>query len=617
MARAELQGLVADVRRLLDEGGRGAANDAGLRRRAETLRTLAAQVPALAPVAGAAQAVVGAQGGSAVKALCDLLVLARQVDASLTTCGIAGPLEPIEKSGPWQTAAPLHDVNRWAESSYTPYSTGNNTSKEDVNRPDYPDLRLVDPLLRKLTSSPGYDDEDLLADVALPRFGPTILPELQRGLKMKGNVEASRRLRAIVHLDTKVGKELSRQALKEGSPALKMEAIRALQTLAPAEAEQAAIEVLGGKPRWDMAHVALGALANSKSDKALDALMGALFHEEYFMQERAQEVLQKIPHAQATERLLAALDERLQAEKALAAEKLKKKPAAKAPAKGKGKAAAPGPTLEEVREQIVRVINVLGGRGDSRATPPLLNLLKHPNVEVREQALDALADIGDPAGLEAAVPFLDHKTLWPYAINAVWKMPGKQRYEWLAPLIEELSKPKKADHKRGKHILELFEQEFFSETDEDEDDFDDDEDDYRPPAQPRSDWDKRWADLLRPHLKGPYRAEAAIALAAVLGKAAGPELLPHLVPSVKKNECGVVEALGYAGAREAIPPMIDLIPGQPIHHYCIHNALRAIGDPSAIPLLEKIKDRMKEVYRHEQIDAVIKYLEKHAAPPGQ
>ena len=116
--------------------------------------------------------------------------------------------------------------------------------------------------------------------------------------------------------------------------------------------------------------------------------------------------------------------------------------------------------------------------------------------------------------------------------------------------------------------------------------------------------------LLRKYLHGPYRPDAAVGLAAVLGEKAVPELLPLLVPSVKKGECAVVQALGYLKVREAVPTMIELMPRQQSHHYCIHDALRRINDPAALPVLEALLAKTKDALRRDCLAAVIDYLEK-------
>jgi HEAT repeat protein len=428
------------------------------------------------------------------------------------------------------------------------------------------------------------------------------VPELQRGLDLKGGSAHGRRLRALCAIDPRLGTALSRQALAEGNIGVRTQALRSLTRLAPADAERGALEALGSKPQWRLAQVALQALAGSHSDAALEALLRALVSEEGHS-EIADDVLTAQPHPRATARLTEVLAELCRAEAEAVASAKVKKPSA--PGKGrKGQPAAPDP--DEVRYRLARVISVLGSRKDPAALPALVALLDHRDAGVRETAVEALCTLGHPDSLRAAADRMDDGKVWESAARAAWLLPEPERYDRLAPLVEELSKPKKSDHRRGKFVLDLFEDEFSG------DDLDE-EDPSAAPRDPRTDWDRRWVPLLRKYLNGPYRPDAALGLAAVLGEPAVAELLPLLVPSVKKNECGVVEALGHLKAREAVAAMVPLMPGQPSHHYCIHAALRRINDPAAIPLLEGVLAKTKDRYRRDRITDVIEHLEQHRA----
>ncbi len=606
MSREQLQDLVKDVRRLLAAGTAAIAEDRGLRQREQALQALAAKVPALAGVAQAVGRVRQAPPPRAAAPLCELLVLARQLAASLASAGRDGPLAAVEESGPWQTALAVRDADTWAAASIVPYTNEYKALMgEAAARPDLTDLRLIEPFLKKLTAPQGYDNGDALTDRLLPAYGSALLPDLRRDLSLKGGVAQARRLRAICAIDPRAGADLFRQALAEGSTAVKAQALRSLARLAPAEAERAALQLLASKVPWDVAHAALNALGNSRADGALDALVRGLLADEY--QGLVEDLLAKLPHPGTTARLLEVLAELLKSEAEAEASRRKR---GLPPVKGK-KAQPAAPTGQDLRDQIMRLTGTLGQRKDAAAVPALVALLDHKNADVREAALGALTALGDLKGLRAAADHLDDAKVWEAAARAAWRLPARERYDRLAPLVQELSKPKKSEHRRGKFVLDLFEEEF-SGGDEYFDD-DDEEEVVAEPAARRTDWDPRWAPLLRKHLNGPYRPDAALGLAAVVGEKAIPDLLPLLVPSVKKNECGVVEALGYLKARAALPAMVPLMPGQPVHHYCIHDALRRINDPAAIPLLEGVLAKTKDRYRRDRIADVIEYLEKHRA----
>jgi HEAT repeat protein len=598
MSREVLQELVRDVRRLLAAGTTGLAGDAGLRRRGQALSALAAKVPALAPVAGAVGRVLDAPPSGSAAALCELLHLTRQLQAGLASAGCDGAAAVVEKSGPWQTAAAVRDVVEWGAASFHADSKDLQKMRGAVGRPDFADLRLVQPLLKRLASPASAEERDVLSEQALPAFGAALLSDLRGRLNLQGTFADARRLRALCAIDPKQGATLCRQAVADGSPAVKEHALRLLTRLAPADAERAALDVLASKGRWELREAAFRVLAASRDDRALDALVKALGSTDDLWG-TVEDVLAHNPHPRATARLLALLAELLASE-------------AEAVAAARAKKGKSGASPDDLRQRVRCVAGVLGTRKDAAAVPELIDLLKNKAVELREAALDALCDLGDVKGLRAAADRMDDAKVWQSAARAAWLLPEPERYERLAPWVKELARPKKSEHRRGKFALDLFEEEF-----EDADAVDDDDDEeLLPPlgSKPaRADWDPRWVPLLRKHLNGPYRPDAALGLAAVLGRKAVPDLLPLLVPSVKKNECGVAEALGHAKAREAVPAMVALMPGQTPVHYCIHNALRHINDPAAVPLLEALLPKTRDAYRRARITEVIEYLESHRA----
>jgi len=76
--------------------------------------------------------------------------------------------------------------------------------------------------------------------------------------------------------------------------------------------------------------------------------------------------------------------------------------------------------------------------------------------------------------------------------------------------------------------------------------------------------------------------------------------------------------LSYAEIRADADPFapanVELMPIQQAYHFCIHNALRKIADPAAIPLLQQLSVKTRNRDRREQIQKVINDLEK-ASPP--
>src|SRR5207249_1488196 len=66
-------------------------------------------------VRAAVDRVVGAPPKQVAPALLDLLLVVRQVRASLTAAGADGAAEPVPPSGPWTTAAPTRDLEGWLD----------------------------------------------------------------------------------------------------------------------------------------------------------------------------------------------------------------------------------------------------------------------------------------------------------------------------------------------------------------------------------------------------------------------------------------------------------------------------------------------------------------------
>jgi hypothetical protein len=613
MPKEQLQALAADVDRLLVAGGAVAAGDEGLRRRGKVLRELGKQVPALGQIADAVDRVSGGPSRASA-ALLDLLLVVRQVRASMAVAGVDGPLMPVPSSGPWTTAVPTRDlfaVSDMLAARSRPDRT--QVLENALGRQQVVDLRLVGSLLAGLEDGNSYL-ANLIAEQALPAFGPAVLPELLQGLNFKGGRGDARWLMAVCRIDRRAGLEACRKALADGSAALRLQALKCLPLVDQAEAErealsllsrgilptlradtagsaQAAPKILAQEASREVRGAALAALAFSRRDAALDALLAAVSdHEDVW--EEARSALQRLPHPQAVERLVRELE--VAAAEALPA--LKAKPAAKAKGKGPSQPAITGDSDRSgAVERACRLAEVLGLRREGQAVAALVPLLQHPVADLREAGIEALIELNGPAGLVAAAVLVNDPKVWQGAMRAAWKLPAPACYERLSPLCDQLSHPKKAQRMRADLLLELFEQEAEAADNR------------------RQDWDPRWAEILLEHLDGPNRAGVAIALEVVSGKDAVPALLCVLVPSVKKGECGVVEALGRLRVREAAAPMIDLLPGQAPHHYCIHDALRRIGDREALPALRKVHDKVKDHYRKWQIQRVIDYLEKQTA----
>jgi hypothetical protein len=271
MPRELLQALAADVTRLLAAGCLVAAGDEGLQRRAQALHRLAAQVPALTPVADAVSRVCQALHGEVVSPLLDLLVLTGRVRAGFADAGEAGKLARVPRRGPWETGLTSDAVSCLVKA----LTLANQPDRLDTVRKAVEDgltfdLRLVEPAFAAL-DDPYAELADLVAEGLLPMFGRAVLPDLRARLDQRsaercldgyGRSPHGRRLAAICRIDTVLGAEICYEALRRGSAAVRPHALESLPLVAPREeVERTALAILTQEDADDLLRgAAVGAL---------------------------------------------------------------------------------------------------------------------------------------------------------------------------------------------------------------------------------------------------------------------------------------------------------------------------------------------------------------------
>jgi HEAT repeat protein len=629
MPREQLQLLAADVERLLAAGAAVAAGDEGLQRRSKALRELGQKVPVLLQIADAVDHVVHATGKQVTPALLDLLLIVRQVRANLSAAGLEGEATAIAPSGPWTSAVPVRELESWLEALGTSGSGRTKVLKKALARDDFTDLRMVDPLHKALNST-HTGLARLVAEKALPKFGKTVLPELLERFDLTtGKAADARRLQAICVIDPAKGADLCRRGLTEGSSPVKLQSLRSLSRLAPEETEKAALTLLATKGSAEVNSAAYYALATARSDEALEVLLAAFLNKKGAYHFWAQSSLARLQHPQATPRLLDALAKAIDEVAACRAQKGKKPPAKKGKPSPKAAAAAKreeARRLQEAVELTTRLIDVLGTRKGPKAIEALLPLLQHPVDDVRLLAGNALLHTGDRKALHALVDLLDDPKLRSHGVDAAWRLPGKERFEKLAPLLDTLTASKPSQRQAGELVLGHFSETFSAldeereedeeleeqeETEPEEEEFEaefgydgTDEEETRPPT----DWDPRWAPALRKHLKGKNGGQVALALAVVLGEKAVAELLPLLGADKDFN---VMSVMGHFRVRAAAPQLAGLIKHVSYWQlYQVLHALRRIGDPGVLPQLEEQLKKSKDVYKKRSIEELIEFLEK-------
>jgi hypothetical protein len=163
-----LHGLVADVTRLLTQGGGAATHDEKLRRRADALEQLAPAVPALVGLARALRRVLDASDGAAP--LLDVLLLTQQLRVVLTQADIPGAVGDLSPRGPWRTNTPAGELYPLADTLRDPAGVMR-VLEYLLGREEVGDLRLLDPILDCLADS-HKELGRLLEQASFPSFGP-------------------------------------------------------------------------------------------------------------------------------------------------------------------------------------------------------------------------------------------------------------------------------------------------------------------------------------------------------------------------------------------------------------------------------------------------------------
>jgi hypothetical protein len=110
MIQQTLTALIDDVERLVQAGAAVAASDERLPVHAQTLRQLGQRLPPLLQLADAVERIPGRTVTEAAAPLMDLLVLVRQLQASMAAAGFPGMLEPLNETHGLETRAPITEL---------------------------------------------------------------------------------------------------------------------------------------------------------------------------------------------------------------------------------------------------------------------------------------------------------------------------------------------------------------------------------------------------------------------------------------------------------------------------------------------------------------------------
>jgi hypothetical protein len=229
MSLALIQESAKEVRRLAIAGSPLAVGDFRLKKLIPPLEQAGAKVPVFGQVAKAiGELVNGTEADSAAR----LLGLSTLLNAILYTQGVTGAegdyraLEVFASGSPG-TRTTARVLKPLIEAMTSTGSGRFEVVKSAVERGALSDLRLIEPAIRALDDI--YPElADLIAEQVLPTYGPGIVPLLKQKLDLKGKKGDARRLRVVHRLDPATGIDLSKAALEDGSPEVKVSAIACL-----------------------------------------------------------------------------------------------------------------------------------------------------------------------------------------------------------------------------------------------------------------------------------------------------------------------------------------------------------------------------------------------------
>jgi HEAT repeat protein len=565
MPREQLNALATEVERLLNSGAFSAGHE-GLRRQARILQRLGRGVPALQQIAEQVERLCDASPTEAAPRFLDLLVTMRAVRGSLAGAQLPRKVEPLSPSGPWATATPSEVLYPLVRLLVMGEPGRGELLKGVTQGGKAGDLRLLEALFAAAEHASGALAVAVLFRI-LPAFGGVVVPELRRSFRPAGGRRDVLRLLALCRLDTQVGIEVCQEALAGGQSELRRQALRCLTRLDPAAAERTALGLLK-EPQGEAFRVAiLGALQRSRKSVALDACLAAA-SDTPAVWAAAVVALRQLPQPRTVERLLEEVQ--TAARQAEAAE-------------GPRHPLDPGPAdWQRAVQRTRRLVRALQQRGDERAVPVLVGLLKHRDGPIQEAAGDALVALGDPEGLRATAKLVRAQAAWRPGVRAVWRLGSPaQRYEQLAALCDTLSSSRKGERDRGEFLLGVIEEEA-----------------RRNGAALQ--WDRRWGETLARHAQGPswalvLRALARIGPAAAEAVAVLVRLLRHVRPDLRE---AAAEALFRIG-RPALPALTAALASE--DDFLRRGALLGLGlfrtDTAAIlpALLPLLHDPIAEV----------------------
>jgi hypothetical protein len=501
MPKETLKLLEQDVKRLLMAGGSLAAGDGDLLKRQTSLTALAPKVPVLAKVAEQVGKVLSANPKQASIELLNLSSVLMQLRAAQAAGNASDDkLKDIEKVEPMETPiAPAQIDLIWK--AFQGEAKNRSTIIEDaIEKKNIRDLRLLRPWIDLLDDSQWADE---VVEKVLPELGKAAIAPLHKAFTLPGKSGDCYRLQGLVKLEGKGAEPLVMKALEKGSVELKETAIEELGALNPKELLARAPGFLKEKAAG-IRRATIAAVAKHPSDQALDILIEALSDGERVVNQASRQALPTFTHPKRNERILALLTPDLleikeptpaevkkelaqkeaeklakaaakkagkaakgakgakavakKAVKKVAAKKVAKKPAKKV-AKKRARAVALTPVEQkeyqkrrdayyEKRRYVEILLELIGECQIKEANPMLMKIFQEKTHTFKEEATQALLNLGEPKAMEEIAKRLGsvkNRNETGIPLDAIFKMPPTKTYDTLAPYLE----PKQSSTKMG------------------------------------------------------------------------------------------------------------------------------------------------------------------------
>jgi len=219
-------------------------------------------------------------------------------------------------------------------------------------------------------------------------------------------------------------------ALRDTDHAVRTAATSALKSIG-----EPAVMDLGSclrDPELSVQEAASSILSSIADDRVVEPLMSALLSEDWVVRMHASQALGRLACVQAIDTLVLLLQDKVPAVRDEATAALK--------AIGEQ---AVSPLLEALKDKDWRVrlkaTETLGVLESKSAVQPLLEIVKgDPDTAVRQDAIRALGNIGDPSATEYLLGLLDEPRLQIQAIEAVGKIGDHQTVPALLKLVTQL-----------------------------------------------------------------------------------------------------------------------------------------------------------------------------------